>query len=376
MYALIALYSLLFFWKFWKNPYLNHTSEIGTTFFPHWIWTGRKLRSGSLPFKDNLYYKYPACIPFLSTFYPPHWISAFIGSFLPLNNAFRLHTYLILSHYIFGSCLAYHLFSRWCSPEVALFGSITLFYSAYSVKLQQPCISYTMAWIPGIFLPGWLGVLSMTMALCGGYYPILIYLLPFVLVVHTKTVLLGALFALPQLIPFLIYFKQSVRWGEKVPVETGRLSLIALGRLFLPIRSRTHVSGVMFMESEMYMSLLPFLFIWFSSSRFWYVLAFGVAVSVGWLRSWQRIPARTLYIVTLSITILATDGLGKLGLPALSVQMICLLQAVLLLFNRDIYPCFPFTQWWTKPEDKNQDYTGYLSEEKLHEYRGAFSLKY
>ena len=367
MYLIVlTLYSILFFWKFWQNPYLNNTSEMATTFYPHWRWVGTTIKAGRLPFTDNIYYKYPACIPFLSTFYPPHLLTSLTGSFKVLQ-------YSILCHYILGSWLSYTLFSRWCSPEVALFGAITLTYAGYCVKLQQPCIPYTMAWIPGIFLGGWFGVLSMAMALYGGYYPILVYLMPFVLYVHPAETVLGVLFALPQLIPFLWYFKRSVRWEETVSADFGRVPFSLLSNLVLPLRRRIHTNDVMFMETAMYMSLLPFLFIWYSTSRFWFVLVFGLAVATGLIKPIQRIPARALYISTLAVTVLSTDGLTNLGLNNVQCWLIVLLQATLLLYNRDIYPSFPFTQWWRS--DHKMDYTGYLSGVSLHEYRGAFRIK-
>src|SRR3990167_8739748 len=112
MYAFLIVYNFIFFWKFWKNPSLNHTSEIGTTFYPHWMWMGKMLRSLKFPFKDKIYYKYPACIPFLSTFYLPHLLSS-------LTKSFKVLQYVILSHFIFGSFLAYILFLRWTSHEAA-----------------------------------------------------------------------------------------------------------------------------------------------------------------------------------------------------------------------------------------------------------------
>lgn len=378
MYALVlAGYNAIFFWKFWKNPYLNHTSELATTFFPHWLWIGRRIRQGKLPLKDSIYYKFPAGIPFLSMFYPLHLVTAFIGSFLSRDNAFKLLNSLILIHYVVGSYIAYIMFRQWASPEAAIFGAITLFYSGYCIKIQQPCIAYTLCWIPGIFIHGWLGVLSMTMCLLGGYYPILIYLMPFLAVMYTKVVLLGCLFALPQLIPFLLYYFKSVRWKSDSPLSQGfgKVSLISLIEAILPLRRRTHTNGVMFMEMQMYMGLLPFIFMWGSHSRFWYVLIFGLAVVVGALKPWQRIPARALYIVTLAITVLSVDGLNKLGLPSQPLWLLVLMQAVMLLFNSDIYPCFPFTQWWTRPSEKDYDYTGYSKGVSLHEYRGAFSLR-
>lgn len=367
------LYSALFFWKFWKNPYLNNTSEMATTFYPHWVWMGRQLKAGKLPLTDNIYFKYPACIPFLSTFYLPHLLTSITGSF-------RVLQWTVLSHYFLTSLLTYKLFLQWCQPEVALFGAITLAYAGYCIKIQQPCIAYTLAWIPGAFLPGWLGTVSMAMALYAGYYPILIYVLPFILInnwIHGGFYgsLLGIALALPQIVPFLWYYTKSVRWKSVSSYAHGfgRVTFRSLCQFFLPLRQRSHTNDVMFMEMQMYIGLLPFLFIWLSHSRFWFVLAAGLAIATGLLRPIQRIPARALYLVTLSLVILSTDGLSKICLSHAQLWMIVGLQAACLLFNRDIYPSFPFTQWWGKGH--KLDYTGYLNGVSLHEYRGAFSIK-
>lgn len=343
---------------------------MATTFYPHWVWMGSQLKKFNFPMKDNIYYIYPGCIPFLSTFYLPHLLTSLTGSF-------RVLQYSILAHYIFGSLLAFYMFSKWASPEASLFGAITLFYSGYSIKIQQPTIIYTMAWMPGIFLGGWLGVLSMAMVFYAGYYPILIYLMPFILVMHTKTVLLGAFLALPQLIPFLWYYLKSVR--TSLNFKGGKVPFSKLIEFIIPVRNRVHTDGVMFMEMQMY-SGIAFLFIFLSHSRFWLVLGFGILIAVGVIRAWDRIPARAFYIVTLSLAVLATDGLTKLNAsnPRVPFAMF-FLQAVLLLFNRDIYPSFPFTQWWEKPFIYYKKYvfpgTHYLEETRGPQYAGAFSLK-
>jgi len=360
----LGLYNVLFFFKFYKNPHLNNTSEMGSTFYPYWHWMGEQLKKFKLPFTDSIYYRYPVAIPFLSTLYLPHLITSLIGSF-------RVLQYSILLHYFLGSTIAFFLFREWASDTVALFGAITLFYSGYSIKIQQPCIIYTMAWIPGIFFDGWFGILSMAMCFYGGYYPILIYLMPFILVMHTKTVLLGFLFALPQLIPFMVYYFKSVRSKTKIDKNIGKFPISKLVEFFLPVRNRTHTSNVMFMEMQTYMSALPFVFIWYSHSRFWVCLLFSIVIAIGLIKPWDRIPARALYLATLSVTILATDGLSKLGLSLNAQYAILFLQMFLLLFNRDIYPCFPFTQWWTK---SHQDVTGYLGSNKIGLYNGAFKL--
>ena len=120
-------YWFLFWKKFLINPFLLNTSEIASTFFPHWIWFGRQLRKGIFPAQDDIYYNLPGSIPFLSTFYPPSLIMAWLATFLKIDSAFRLYAYFILSHYLLASLFAYYLFGN-------LFCAITLIYSAYIIK--------------------------------------------------------------------------------------------------------------------------------------------------------------------------------------------------------------------------------------------------
>jgi len=376
----LVAYHFLFFWKFYKNPYLLCTSEMASTFFPHWLWMGKMLRRGIFPAVDAIYFKLPGSIPFLATFNPPSLLTAYLGSFLNQDNAFRLYVYSILAHYILGSFFAYLLFGN-------LFATITLIYAGYCIKLQQPTIAYTLAWIPAMFLKGWLGVLGCGMALVSGYYPILVYVMPVVAIVNPLA-LLGTLIALPQLIPFVGYFKRSVRVGQKVDRNFGRLPWWRLTDLFILSRTQNHVNGVHYPEVAMYMGIAPLfifslLFHQVPFPSFWYlVLASSICLAIGILPSIQRIPARALYLLTLSISILSSASIELLYTVAL--KYLTFLQCFLLLRNSSLYPSFPFSQWWDKPSRlytkkpkmNNWPYiTGYLEGRSVSEYRGAFALK-
>lgn len=366
----LVAYHFLFFWKFYRNPYLLCTSELASTFFPHWIWMGRELRQGRFPAQDDIYYKLPGSIPFLATFYPPNLITAWLGSFLSLDKAFLLYMQSILTHYLVGSFLAYYLFGN-------LFAAITLVYAGYCIKLQQPTIAYTLAWIPAMFLEGWMGVLGCFMALVAGYYPILVYVLP-IAIVANPICALGAIFAVPQIIPFLGYFRRSVRTTEVVDRNFGRLPWHRLTDLFIPRSDQQHVNGVHYPEVAMYMGIAV-LFIW--RADVWLLALFGgILVSLGIVPSIQRIPSRALYLVTLAIATLASHS------PLLSTPLysgLLILQCFLLLQNSSIYPSFPFSQWWDlpsrlytkKPKMNNWPYvTGYLEGKSRSEYLGAFRL--
>lgn len=365
-YLILFGYWLLFWRKFLWNPYQLCTSEIASTFFPHWRWMGKQLRQGIFPAKDEIYYKLPGSIPFLATFYPPNLLTAYIGSFLKEDHAFRLYAYFILAHYLLCSFFAFALFGN-------LFGAITLAYAGYVIKPNTPTFVFTATWVPLALIGGQLGGLAFGLSLLGGYYPILVYILPVVAVMGDYYTILGLFLALPQLVPFLGYFSRSVRMGEKVDRKFGQLPWCRLLDLINPSRFIGTVNGVHYPEVMMYMGIATLLL--FSHLSMWHLgillaslIALGIAPCV------QRIPSRALYLLTLSIC-------GAMKVP--ESLPILLLQAFLLLKNASIYPSFPFNQWWDRPsklyKKRPKSYnwpfvTGYREGVKISDYEGAFRL--
>ena len=362
----LLLYNLIFFWKFYRNPYLLCTSEIASTFFPHWVWMGKELRRGVFPAQDDIYYKLPGSIPFLATFYPPNLIASYIGSFLKLDQAFRLYTYFIIGHYLLASLFAYYLFGN-------LFCALTLTYAGYCIKLQQPTIAYTLAWIPLAFKGGLLGAFGWGMSLLGGYYPVLVYVMPVILLLQPLSFIGGLFLASGQLLPFLGYFKRSIRNGQKVDKKFGRLPWWRLTDLFIPRKTQDHVNGVHYPEVAMYTGIAV-LFIW-QVSWWWIPIIFSSLVSVGVIPPFQRIPARALLLLAIAMAAIFSESSNSISL--------LILQGFLLLQNASIYPSFPFSQWWDKPsilytkKPKMNNWphlTGYLEGRSISDYRGSFRL--
>lgn len=349
-------YWFIFWQKFLRNPYLLSTSEIASTYFPFWLSMGRKWKA-----KDDIYYKYPASIPFLSMWYPPNVLFACISKLICIDKAFCLYIWFILGHYLLASFLAFKV--------MGLFGALTLTYAGYCIKPQTPSFVYTMCWIPGMFLPGFWGAFSLGMAILGGYWPILIYMLP--CLIFNPMAAFGLLVGLPQIIPFVGYWKRSVRYGEKINLSFGKLHLTKLKDLFWPTSSVSLVNGVHYPEAEMYVGI-AILFIW-KASWWWVVLCIALLISLGLLRPLQRIPMRSLYLATFCIALLSKS----FGIKGNWEFLLLILQGYLLLRNSSIYPSFPFSQWWQRPSKiyPKSDYTGYLLGIKKNDYRGAFALK-
>lgn len=378
---ILLAYHVLFFRRQYLEPFRNSTGELLSTHFPHWVWMGRQLRRCKLPFKDDIYYYQPAAIPFLSTFYPPHWIAAWATK-TGADTSFKVLHYLILAHYILASWLAYSMCRQWWSHEVALFGALTLTYMGAAQRIQNPCIAYTMAWVPGCFISGGLGVLSFGMAILAGYWPVLVYMAPWI-ALNNPWALCGVTLGLPQIIPFASYWPKSIRHGQKPPKNFGAVPWWRF--LQAPVIGyRGYIRGVLFFESVVSFGLVP-LFALFSTSRAWAIVLFSAVMASGLLPVPFRVPARFMYPFAFFATWMACSGLSNLGLDYSTLWIILLVQGVILLRNATLYPLWPFTEWQKKPsewfEKETYDanvfpyFTGYFHERRTKGYTGGFSLR-
>ena len=336
------------------------TSELASTFFPFWRWS-----KGRIILKSDMYYPYPVCIPFLSSFYPPNIITSWISQFLSMDNAFILFSTQIIGHFLFGSILAYYALLPY-GEMTALFGAISLMYSAYFVKPFTPCAIYTHAWVVGALTGGKLGSFCLGMAILAGYWPTLIYILPVLLVIHPSNIL-GLLIGLPQIIPFLWYWPKSIRAGIKPDKTIGRVPLWRYLDLILPNRIQNTINGVFWPEMAIFCGVCPILILANGKLGAWMIpLILSAFVKI------QRIPARSLYLFSFSLIMLLLKSNIPIGL--------LILQGYLLLENSKIYPHFPFCQWWKKPSEHDYEdetkwpgLTGYISGKRMT-YKGGFSL--
>lgn len=177
----LVAFHLLFFRKFYfQNPYCYATSEALEQGFSSSVLLGRAVRLRQFPPRDVYYYPVYDGLPFLSTYYPPHILQAWIGSWLPLNQAWILYVFTMVLHFLGASVACYCLLSR-CSmsPLVAGCGAITISHVGYSMK-QNSSIVYTLTWVPILLLGAMdnsVGVfgISMGMMLLAGYWPVALY---------------------------------------------------------------------------------------------------------------------------------------------------------------------------------------------------------
>ena len=382
----LAAYNLIFWKKFYFTPFLNSTGELLSTFFPHWIWMSRQLRKFKFPLTDRIYYQYPSCIPFLSSFYPLHLLSSLLSSFFSLDKSFIILNSLILAHSFLGSIFAYLALIQWFSSSVSLFGAITYSYSAYMIRPNHPCIAYTMAWIPGMFIKGWIGTVSFGMAILSGYWPILLQIIPFSLILQ-PSIALGIVIGLPQIIGFLWYWPKSIRASNPIDTEFGKVPLWRFLDLIIPNLVRNQINGVLYFESSMFMGWIPIILYLLSNNwLIWPITLATLLFVTSIIKTPFRVPARFIYLFTVSMIIGACSGIKEIPLWLIVIQSACLLR------NADLWPTYPFTEWQKKPSEwfkyktsivgtnrisnlKYPYFTGYIDEIRTLGYTGGFSLK-
>jgi len=352
-----------FWYKFYRNPWLLCTSETVSNFFPYWRWFGKQLRKGSFPFTDRIYYLSGASIPFLSTFYPPNLLSSFLGAFLSDSGAFKLYVYQQLIHNLLLCLGTYYLTD-------SVFIAISMAYTAYMIRPQTPCFMFTAAWVPLCLVPGWVGMFAFGMAVLGGYWPIM--LVGFPIFLFNPSCLIGAVLALPQIIPFLRYYPRSIRAKKKVDPSWGRMPL---KRFFLSLRWPEN--GMIHYPEYSFGVGLCFILSFFHPSCWWILAIYGFIGSRG-VFVLDRIPARFVFLVSFSLVMASIPALRLLN--SHDILFLTILQGFLLWKNRDIYPSFPFSQWWRKITEHKfvgkewPNNTGYMTEEHHRDYFGGFSL--
>jgi len=319
--TIIAIHVLLL-WKVYINPYHMATGELISTFFPSWIWMGRQARKLHSWKYDSYWLNYHAH-PVLSSYYPPHVLTAWISSFLNLNASFKLFVYTIYLHMLVQSILWYYLLLP-LGALLALFGSITITYAAFQWR-TQPCIIYTLTWFPlSLYANHFLAGSGLCLMLLGGYFPIAIYLVPLIIVKHALSwqlfYILGIIPALIQIVPFVRYLLKTIRHGTSSDLAVG------------------------FWEKRWWFGLTPLLFI---PIKFYaIVLLYALIVSAYKQvlpRVWQRAMIPMYYLAILTALI---------NIPTKYINILIALQVLdLWLHNRSMIPTRPFCELWSKPSN-------------------------
>lgn len=319
------------------------TSELLSTFFPTW-------RNGK---PNDSYWLNTHSHPVLSSYYPPHVLSSFVGCLTSLDTAFLILLCNLISHYIFCFASWYWLLSKHYDPLCSVFGAVTLTFGAYSLK-QQPCIIYTLAWFPLTLIASpIISALAVGMMLLSGYYPFAIYLLPVSALAHLlwyqeAWLILGVLIGMPQLYAFVAYLPKTIK---KVTAKCESPEV----------------------ERRFYVGIIPILLIPFSTSRVWPLTVMSALFSLGLFKHiFPRVHERWLIVLQFCIGWMAVNGLNNLNLN--QTNLVCLVGLHLFdIFwhNRECFPPRPWCELWQRPSRVfNTKLTRFL-DENLGDYRVA-----
>jgi len=381
--AILVLFNIIFFKKLILNPFLNCTSELASTYFPQWR---------DYKFFDTNYYFYPLGIPFLCMFYPFHWITHKISKKMSLDYAFCVMHYGIIAHYILSSVLAFIMFRQWYVDGYALIGAISYSYGAYNIKPNNPTIAFTIAWIPAMFIQGWVGAVGLGMCLLAGYYPLLIFMVPLALW-NNPICALGVIIGAIQVCPFCIYLLRSIRTCVHTRSKAGKASIFSLLNAITGTIPNRSISGVGYPEVVTYCGILAIPCAFFAHSSMWVILALSIVMMFGVNLPFSRNPARACFLFQFALVWLMVNGLSNL---AIDWRIALLVQGFSLMANRDLFPVFPFSEQWRKPsywfESKFVNeikslvkdriisglpfphFTGYINDFKVLPYTGGFAI--
>ena len=162
--------------------------------------------------------------------------------------------------------------------------------------------------------------------------------------------LIGLLIALPQLIPALRYYPQSVRSLPRRKVLGVPFRILLNG--FLTPRSCDQVRGVFFPEVCVFVGWLPLVSAWYAPLSYWHLFfLLGIAGAMGkWMPPGFRLPARFCWLMSFSVAMLGMKGLAYLPVSPAGLTFLVLLQTLsLILASWKLLPMEPFCQRWERP---------------------------
>lgn len=336
-------------------------SELLSTFFPSWIWQGREWSKGRIPKYDPGFWIVADVHPVISTYYPPSAIASFLCAYTirSLDTIFSAFVALLFLHVLFGFIGWFYLIHTWANFYCAVFGAITLTFSAYNWK-QQPCFIYTIAWFPWL-LTGiathniLLTSIAFGMVLLAGYYPIGIQI---ALIAGCASVLwncppywvpIGLVLGSPQLVPFIKYIPKTIRANKHDNI--GKVPWWHPISLLVPKLLRRNLNGVGYWEMTYYVGIVPLGLLAASSSRAWIICVVSYVLMLGaFSRFFPRIPARWCFSFQFALGWCAVSGLINLHLTERVLAGLCLVQAFDLIWNNaDLIPTSPYSELYNKP---------------------------
>jgi len=205
-YVALVLFWALFFRGIIRNPYSAATADVISVWYSHARYLGN-----TKSVYDPYHFGDCASIPFTGVWNPFQWIISHWISLISLDRGFVLYTFYIYLHYLLASICWYMVFGN-------LFCAITL---TYAMRFVTSCPPHCVTW-------GWLSfaisalclghpvvaAVGCYLAIAGGYWPLIIYASPLILLYGASYPLfyvVSLVLCLPQLLVTAYYLKRSVR---------------------------------------------------------------------------------------------------------------------------------------------------------------------
>lgn len=162
---------------------------------------------------------------------------------------------------------------------------------------------------------------------------------------------IGLLIGLPQLLPALCYWPQSVR-SQPHRSLSGRVPLAFLFKGCLMPRTCDRVNGLFFPEVCVFTGWLPLLSAWYAPWSHWHgILLLGILGATGrWMPRGFRLPARFCWLISISLVFLSLHGLPYLPVSKEVLILLVILQVASLMWaSWNLLPMEPFCQQWERP---------------------------
>ena len=322
---LLVIFHILFFWRHYTTNCLA-TGETLSTFFPSWVHIGRCIRQGKWWSTDKCYWLNFHAHPVLSSYYPPHIITSYIASFFKIDTQFNIFKWNLLLHHLFMNFGFFFLFRQFLDPVSSVFWSITVSYCVFFLKLQS-CIIYTLSWVPWVYglsmnsaIPFGYGPIACGMSLLGGYYPLALYLLPWVGLTSLKatfSLAIGTLIASPQLIPFFKYLPKTNKTVEEKSPSAGPW------------------------EYNYYFGIVPLILIITTFKLYYIELLLVIPISILFKKQLPRVHSRLwcISIILMPFVIHAH----------VSIIFVLIQCATLWIHNRQVIPYTGYSELYRKP---------------------------
>lgn len=358
---------------------------------------GDCIRNGCQWFKDRIYFLYAGGIPFTGAWYAPHWITATLGSQLPLNSRFIFYTVYMFLHALGSLFFCYGICQHLgISVDMSLLICVSLIGSYCHFSCHFSLIS-TVTWFLGIVYGltiqnAWLVGASIWLALGAGYWTYLMIMsIPMLFcTAQLREFPYLAFLAIPQFITTAWYMSKSIRMKSTYEEKArGSVPPWYFLTLIIPFKLNT---DVLYPELRMNIgrAILPFFFFCTNPGLYFMTFLSAYMMTGKYVKAPipLRLPCKWIYLFIPSLILTCANGLYKF--PDLIPIVLLLQTADILIFQKDLL-FKPFSEFGRKPSVAfeqivdSEDYrvsnlpfpqrAGYINFNRTLGYKGGCSLQ-